>query len=104
MSYQVLRGGWIESDLSGIRKGEAFRVSLDRPADPRVDNNPVGDDIYIAKSNAYQKDGKWMIDIEKPNQARWATDYLNKLKDLGVDIQVKGFELRDVAVYKTLTG
>ena len=105
MSYLVLRGSWQEVDLAQIKKGESFKVLLPRPADPSLDNNPIGEDVYVAKADAYQTTtGDWAIDIEKPSQLRWSTDYLNDLAKNGISIQVKGISVREETSFRNVTG
>lgn len=105
MSYLVLRGSWQEVELSQIKKAESFKVLLPRPSDPSIDNNPIGEDIYIAKSDAYQlADSSWAIDIEKPSQLRWTTDYLQAISAVGASIQVKGIAIRQETEFRDISG
>lgn len=100
--FLVLRNGWIEVSLPDIQKGERFRANL--PAVPGSDNNPIGEDIFTAASNPVQEGTIWTIAIEKPDQNRWATPYIDALSDLGVYIQVRGVTTNETLDYRTVTG
>lgn len=87
--FSVLRsGGWYDTELSGIKKGEQFKVAL--PTVVGTDNNPIGEDIYTALADARLESGQWIVDIEKPAQSRWSSDYLDDLTVRGISIQVRG--------------
>lgn len=89
MNFLVLRdGGWYPADLSSIKKGERFRIDIDTFT--QRDNNPLGDDLYEASKDAYHDGSAWIVDIVKPNQPRWTSDYLGKISNAGITIQVKG--------------
>ncbi len=87
--FQILRGGWVFATISDIRKGDRFRVvPTDGP--PLTDDNPDGDDIFQAKSDAVIESGQWVVAIEKPAQNYFSSIYLDKLDRLGAKMQVRG--------------
>lgn len=96
----VNRGGWIGAELKDIKKGERFTVSID---DTVKDDNPLGDDIYVATEDAKLDGTTWIVSIDKPRQPRWSSEYLSKLAVKGIAIQVKGATINSLD-YTTITG
>lgn len=85
----LVNGGWYLTEIRDIKKGQSFKVDLPQPPVGQ-DNNPRGDDIYVASRDAMQVDGNWVVEIEKPAQTFWTTDYLNSLAAIGIQVEVKG--------------